>query len=212
MTDIVERLRGGYKFGDSDTVLEAADRIAELEQQIYSERKSHEGWQQQSLIDEAELGRELAAETKNKQDFERDWLACCDKLNDERRIHLELEEILVKKLEAAQAREKVLRDALDNVLLNATAYFPEPMLEMVEDALAQPTDDTALRAALESERIKTAVVFDGYAVMQQLDARQKARTSQENVTDVLDAVARLMCSNASLTGAEPACVASELKR
>ena len=64
MTDVVERVRALCPHDVSGyckcTAQEAADRIAELEQQIYSERKSHEGWQQ-SLIDEAELGRELAA-------------------------------------------------------------------------------------------------------------------------------------------------------
>lgn len=104
MTDIVERLRGGYKFGDSDTVLEAADRIAELE-------------------------RELAAETNNKREFERDWLACCDKL------------------EASQAREKVLRDALGLIADHNRAYIVSPR-EIADAALATPTDDTALRAAL----------------------------------------------------------------
>lgn len=37
-----------------------------------------------------------------------------------------------------------------------------------------------------------AVVFDGYAVYQALSEKAKARTSPENVSDVLDAVADLI--------------------
>lgn len=42
-----------------------------------------------------------------------------------------------------------------------------------------------------------AVLFDGFAVLQALDEKAKARTSAENVSDVLDAVVRLMRSNAA---------------
>ena len=134
MTNIVERLR--KLGGDGSTgygmpiASEAADRIAELE-------------------------RELAAETNNKQEFERDWLACCDKLNDERRIHLELEEILVKKLEAAQARERMLRDTLERLacLGNGDKHGNSVGNEIAIDALAQPTDDTALQNLIVYERL-----------------------------------------------------------
>ena len=132
MTDIVERLR--KLGGDGSTgygmpiASEAADRIAELE-------------------------RELAAETNNKQEFERDWLACCDMLNDERRVHLELEETLVEKLEAAQAREKVLRDALfelANLHVVVHSQSPEGRVYMKKlgDLMAS-SDDTALKAAIQ---------------------------------------------------------------
>ena len=40
-----------------------------------------------------------------------------------------------------------------------------------------------------------SVLFDGFSVMQALDEKAKARTSAENVSDVLDAVVRLMRSN-----------------
>lgn len=40
-----------------------------------------------------------------------------------------------------------------------------------------------------------AVLFDGFAVLQALDEKAKARTSAENVSDVLDAVVRLMRYN-----------------
>ena len=39
------------------------------------------------------------------------------------------------------------------------------------------------------------VLFDGFAVLQALDEKAKARTSPENVSDVLDSVVRLMRSN-----------------
>ena len=53
------------------------------------------------------------------------------------------------------------------------------------------------------------VLFDGYAVMQQLDKRGQARTSQENVSDVLDAVVRIMRANAAMSGS-PASSATPL--
>ena len=65
---------------------------------------------------------------------------------------------------------------------------------------------TAMRAAMAAEREACAkklpdVLFDGYSVMQQLDKRGQARTSQDNVSDVLDAVVRIMRSNDGVTGA-----------
>ena len=103
---------------------------------------------------EQQLRTELVAETKNKQEFERDWLACCDKLNDERRIHLELEETLVKKLEAAQAREKVLRDALEKIQLGeddeGCIMSSGDRARVAYEVLTnQPSDDTALKAAIQ---------------------------------------------------------------
>jgi hypothetical protein len=46
-----------------------------------------------------------------------------------------------------------------------------------------------------------AVLFDGFAVLQALNDKAKARTSAENVSDVLDAVVRIMRSNAEVNGA-----------
>lgn len=43
------------------------------------------------------------------------------------------------------------------------------------------------------------VLFDGYAVLEALDKKARARTSPENVSDVLDAVVRLMRSNSNST-------------
>lgn len=61
------------------------------------------------------------------------------------------------------------------------------------------------RPPITMERIFTAmremaarppdVLFDGFAVLQALDSKAKVRTSAENVSDVLDAVVRLMRSN-----------------
>lgn len=48
-----------------------------------------------------------------------------------------------------------------------------------------------------------AILFDGFAVLQALDDKAKTRTSAENVSDVLDAVVRLMRSNVKLTGLAP---------
>ena len=144
IVDLAERLRNGHKFGDSDVVLEAAKVLEELK-------------------------AALTAEIKNKQEFERDWLECCDKLNEERRIHLELEEVLVKKLEASQAREKALNamagkflsQLMDVAVANWANSVSMPD-EYVEAALflSQPSDDTALRAALAAERERCCDVVD----------------------------------------------------
>lgn len=108
------------------------------------------------------LERQLAAETNNKQEFERDWLACCDKLNDERRIHLELEETLVKKLEAAQAREKVRIEALE--ALSRSALMDRLVRVGLEAAINQPADNAALKAALAAERERCALAIENIAL------------------------------------------------
>ena len=45
-----------------------------------------------------------------------------------------------------------------------------------------------------------AILFDGFAVLEALDDKAKTRTSAENVSDVLDAVVRLMRSNVEVRG------------
>ncbi len=156
MSNIVERLRADAESTDDiGLCAEAADRIVELE-------------------------RELAAETNNKQEFERDWLACCDKLNDERRIHLELEETLVKKLESAQARENVLMVAIESLVenvdrppdANCSCCISPPCsdcvdygglreaFEWVDTALAMPTDDTTLNNLLAEGQSREKVLRD----------------------------------------------------
>lgn len=87
------------------------------------------------------LQQQLAAETKNKQQFERDWLECCDKLA------------------ASQAREKVMH-SLSNELLHQIDIndftdshgHSAKMLKVVHDLMkynTQPSDDTALKAAIQ---------------------------------------------------------------
>lgn len=51
------------------------------------------------------------------------------------------------------------------------------------------------RVLRDASKTPTTILFDGFAVLQALDERSKARTSAENVSDVLDAVVRLMRSN-----------------
>lgn len=155
MTDIVERLRADAESTDDiGLCAEAADVIENQRNRLEAYATGIPSDISRAMIkvtDEqrtriAELERELAAETNNKQEFERDWLACCDKLNDERRIHLELEETLVKKLEATQAREEVLLEALNYCADNVPEFWTVPG---VKAALNQPTDDTALKAAIQ---------------------------------------------------------------
>jgi len=55
---------------------------------------------------------------------------------------------LKKQLAESQAREVVMRDALNDVLANATVHFPEHMIWPIESALAMTSDSTALDAML----------------------------------------------------------------
>lgn len=50
----------------------------------------------------------------------------------------------------------------------------------------------SLVPAQQAAQVVPEVLFDGYAVLQGLDDKAKARTSAENVSDVLDAVVRLI--------------------
>ena len=124
-----------------------------------------------------ELEQELASETKNKQQFECDWLECCDRLTDERRIHLELEATLVKKLEAAQAREKVLRDELEGLYEEGDIWN-----DGVEKTLVQPSDDSALKQLLAAERVR---------VYEAVDRELEPRVSHAIRGIIKDAVERL---------------------
>ena len=62
-------------------------------------------------------------------------------------------------LAASQAREKVLRDALEHMCMTFTATSKYDGM-LVSRALDQPTDDTALKAALAAERERCAKVCD----------------------------------------------------
>jgi hypothetical protein len=125
-------------------------RVAELERVLAACQMKIGGYK--VAYDQAE--QELAVEVKNKQQFERDWLECCDALA------------------AAQTREKVLRDALELLVEsvgrppdgNCSCHISPPCndcvdygglreaFESVDVALAQPTDDSALKAAMAAER------------------------------------------------------------
>ena len=50
---------------------------------------------------------------------------------------------LERRLAECQAREVVLRDALNDVLANATVHFPEHMIWSIESALAMPHDSNS---------------------------------------------------------------------
>ena len=67
------------------------------------------------------------------------------------------------KLAAAQAREKVLRDALEKLacLGNGDRHGNSIGNEIAIDALSVLADDTALRAALKVERERIADLFEG---------------------------------------------------
>ena len=67
-------------------------------------------------------------------------------------------------LEASQAREKVLRDALNNQLNDCINFdggkLTIQVMEASTSVLNQPADDTALRAALKAERERVAKHFE----------------------------------------------------
>ena len=86
-----------------------------------------------------------------------------------------------KQLADAQAQIKVLRDAL-----NAAKYATKPSitLEMIEAALATPTDDSALREMLKQERERCAKVCDRlgdeYADANAADCADKIRAMEKS--------------------------------
>ena len=79
------------------------------------------------------------------------------------------------------------------------AISPEDLAVVIERAYSEGQHDEREACA----KKLPDVLFDGFGVLQALDDKAKARTSAENVSDVLDAVVRLMRSNAALTGATP---------
>ena len=137
MTDIVERVRALCPHDVSGyckcTAQEAADRIAELEQQLARQRLQLEDYALSNIQDRQELA-------------------------------------------AAQAREKVMMVAIESLVenvdrppdANCSCHISPPCsdcvdygglreaFEWVDTALAMPTDDTTLRAALKAERDRCA--------------------------------------------------------
>lgn len=80
----------------------------------------------------------LAAVIEKKRQFERDWLECCDKLAE------------------SQAREKVTKKELRDLRRIACETR---VCWMIDELLAQPADDTTLKAALAAERARCLKVY-----------------------------------------------------
>lgn len=71
------------------------------------------------------------------------------------------------------------------------AQFPADVSYTRTDLVAE-----RVRAAVSAERERwQEVVFDGWRVLQGLDERAQKRTSHQNVSDVLDALVRVMKPN-----------------
>ena len=88
---------------------------------------------------------------QNKSEhYKSEWVKCSSFAN--KRI-AELEQ----QLAASQAREKVLRDAIEFFIDTAICQAD---INVATEALAQPTDDTALKAALAAERERCAKVCE----------------------------------------------------
>lgn len=72
-----------------------------------------------------------------------------------------------------------------------------PLLQQAADAVEGPPS-------------MPAVLFDGYAVLKALDKKAATRTSAENVSDVLDAVVRLLGADAEESKAEPVAIPADV--
>lgn len=76
------------------------------------------------------------------------------------------------------------------------------MLAWLGERVTEDEERKELVAALEGERIKTAVVFDGNAVWKAIPDRVKEWTNVDHLTAVLDAVAKVMKRSSQLRGCE----------
>ena len=164
MTDIVERLREYVESTDyinaEPLCAEAADRIAELERELAACKAERD--------EDAEALFKAIASASSAQAREnvlRDALETLyvdrhgnqfrDESDCEKALAMPADDTALNNLLAeGQAREKVLRDALHAVSLcefNSMSSRQE-MGRLSRCALAQPADDTALKAALKAER------------------------------------------------------------
>lgn len=201
MTDIVERLREYVESTDyinaEPLCAEAADRIAELEQQLARQRLQLEDYALSNIQDRQELAAAQARE-KVLRSLSNELLHQID-INDFTDSHGHSAKMLkavhdVMKyntqptddttlnnlLAEGQAREKVLMVAIESLVenvdrppdANCSCHISPPCndcvdygglreaFEWVDTALAMPTDDTTLRAALKAERERCAKVCD----------------------------------------------------
>lgn len=103
--------------------------------------------------------------------------------------------LLMAQLAESQSRELRLREALDD--LRSGDGDPWCAEQQADSALALPFDDSVLREMVEAAKAEEREalmlpVFDGNAVYSALRDDAKKRTSPENVSDALDALAKLM--------------------
>jgi hypothetical protein len=141
MADLVVRLRcdaGEFFMRYGDTLLtEAADEITLLRVEKKDLVKQRDDLVQDNLAMISEIERlkaELEAETKRRWDGNR--IASAE---------------AAEELAECQAREAKLRETLDEIgNLNQEARFSPVITQIVRVALALPTDDTALKEAIEA--------------------------------------------------------------
>ena len=98
---------------------------------------------EQQIVD---LIAEIEALKREKDHYIAEWSDACDE-----------NQGLLNQLTASQARERLLRDALEYYMSNG---IDEHLYYTVKNALAQPTDDTALKAALAAERERVYEAVD----------------------------------------------------
>jgi len=65
-----------------------------------------------------------------------------------------------------------------------------------QEQTSKPADgESVLNAGLERKHKIPEILFDGWKVFENLSEKARARTSSENVSDVLDAVVKIMRYN-----------------
>ena len=144
--ELIEQLRthnDDRLYFEADVLMsEAADLIESLEQNARDADRMYK-----------ELEGELAEQQKRIEELEADT-----KEVNAARIYLREQERLLRQLAAAGADNKRLRDALEAMVMYAKAEGKG--LRIADEALAQPTDDSALRELLKAERERCAKVAD----------------------------------------------------
>ena len=86
------------------------------------------------------------------------------------------------------------------------ALIEEVMMAWLGERAAEDDERMALKAKLDAEQRKTAVVFDTNSVWQEIPTRVKEWVNAEQVIAVLDAVAKIM--KRSNGGVQAPCAAS----
>ena len=154
MTDIVKILRVMNEEGVNH-VGHAADEIETLRRELAAEiEERREG----NRLSSEEARQEIESLTREKDHYIEQWSNVCDENQGLRNDLTESKAndlFAMKLLAEARAREKVYIEALKKIALRP---WHSQVRAFADAALAQPADDSALKAALETERERCASV------------------------------------------------------